>query len=210
MGVTLNSMYAGRASANPSSRSGARIILHIIPALATNLILACSTASQSAPAAAPLSTHASYYPEQCSTFGVMACKAMAAISRDSAPTCNVFRASDGTRVESCGSKPETPTVSPSPLAAQTYPVQIAWSDNSDNETSFIIERCDIGPALKAKVGEVTCNDVWKIIGTVAANTTHYRDDTSLVNRSYAYRVKAVNRKGSSEYTQEAVITTPAQ
>jgi hypothetical protein len=190
-------------------RNGTKIVGCIFPVLATTLLLACSTASQRAPSAAPAATHSSY-PEQCSTFGLMACQAMAVISSDSAPTCSVFRASDGTRVESCGAKPGAPAVSPAPSNPQIYTVRISWADNSDNESGFVIERCDIGTATNQNVPKVTCNDVWKTIGTVAANSTHYRDETALVNRTYAYRVKAINSKGSSMYTQEAIITTPAR
>jgi hypothetical protein len=136
---------------------------------------------------------------------------MAALSSDSAPTCSVYRAGDGSRVESCGSRPSAPAVPPAPVSPQVYPVRIAWSDNSDNESNFVIERCDeIAIAPKNETIRATCNGAWKAIGAADANSTQYIDNTALRNRTYIYRVKAINSKGSSDHTQEAVITTPAQ
>jgi hypothetical protein len=72
-------------------------------------------------------------------------------------------------------------------------VTLSWTDNSNNETGFAIQRAD--------------NGNWgAVIATVAANQTTYTDNLSN-NRSYnlyQYRVVAVNGSGSSAYTETDV------
>jgi hypothetical protein len=140
----------------------------------------------------------------------MACKAMALLSSDTVPTCSVSSARDGTRSETCGYVPFDPkTAEPVPTDPKPYPVHLAWSDNSDNESHFVVERCDqISIAPKEEKRTVSCTGVWRTIATVGANTTSYIDNTASVNQTYIYRVKAINSKGSSGYTEEAVIMTP--
>jgi hypothetical protein len=174
-------------------------------------LIACSPQPQNPPAtlaAAPANFQAS---EQCSMFGRLACEAMAMMSSDNVPTCSATRARNGTRIETCGSVPITPKpAEPTRVNLTTYPVRLAWSDNSDNESQFIIERCDqinIGPQGENK--SASCAGAWRSIGSVGSNTTIYVDNTAAFNQMYIYRVKAINSKGSSGYTQEAVITTPA-
>jgi hypothetical protein len=96
----------------------------------------------------------------------------------------------------------------SPADRNVHPVHLTWSDTSDNESNFIIERCD-QVQLASKDGTATCTGTWRTVATVSANTTKYIDRTASTNQTYIYRVKAVNSQGSSGYT-EAVITTPAR
>lgn len=89
----------------------------------------------------------------------------------------------------------------SPPAAPTAPtnlridyiaanrVQLAWTDSSNSEDGFVIERCsNRGCANFAQVGQV------------GADTTLYLDNNLFANTQYYYRVKAVNLGGSSEYS----------
>jgi hypothetical protein len=96
----------------------------------------------------------------------------------------------------------------SPADRNVHPVHLTWSDTSDNESNFLIERCD-QVQLVSKDGTATCTGTWRTVATVSANTTEYIDKTAATNHSYIYRVKAVNSQGSSGYT-ETVITTPAR
>jgi hypothetical protein len=101
-------------------------------------LIACSTQPQGAPASQYVER-----PEQCSTLGVMACKAMALLSSDAVSTCGVSTGRDGRRTETCGSVPaHAKPAEPPPAAPKAYPVHVSWSDNSDNESNFVIERCD--------------------------------------------------------------------
>ncbi|MDI6792084.1 MAG: PKD domain-containing protein [bacterium] len=74
-------------------------------------------------------------------------------------------------------------------------IELAWSDRSDNETSFDIER-------KIKGG------AWFLLKTVPANTANYSDLSGLKpNTTYYYRVRASNSGGSSDYSNEAQAVT---
>jgi hypothetical protein len=172
-------------------------------------LIACSTPPQGAPGGATAAQDA-LYSEQCSTLGVMACKAMALLSSDSPPTCSASRGHDGTRIETCGYVPvPAKTAGSAPISPKPYPVHLAWSDNSDDESNFVIERCDqISIAPRGEQTTASCTGPWRSIATVSANTTSYVDNTASVNQTYIYRVKAINSKGSFGYTQEVAITTP--
>ena len=64
---------------------------------------------------------------------------------------------------------------------------LTWSDNSDNETGFKIERSTDGSSY----AEIT---------TVEANTETYPDIELLADTTYWYRVRATNSAGNSERT----------
>ncbi len=88
----------------------------------------------------------------------------------------------------------TSIISPTQLAADLISltqVNLTWTDNSDNEDGFRIERRD-GDA-----------GVWTQIGSVGAGVTAF-SDTSGLNRAinYYYRVYAWNSLGNSGYSNE--------
>ena len=67
---------------------------------------------------------------------------------------------------------------------------LTWTDNSDNESGFYVERSADG-------GE------WQRIGETGPDVTEYVDDTAVVDTSYEYRVNAFNEYGISGYTNTA-------
>jgi hypothetical protein len=73
-------------------------------------------------------------------------------------------------------------------APQQGRVTLNWTDNSSNETSFVVER-----SLSATTG-------FAQIGTVTSNVRTFNDDTVARRTTYFYRVKAVNGAGSSAYS----------
>ncbi|HRE79565.1 MAG TPA: Ig-like domain-containing protein [Opitutaceae bacterium] len=75
-------------------------------------------------------------------------------------------------------------------------VSLSWSDNSNNEKGFIIER-------QILLG------LFLPIATVGANVTTYVDRGLLASTKYTYRVLAYNNFGKSVYSGSATITTPA-
>ena len=77
-------------------------------------------------------------------------------------------------------------------------VTLAWTDNSDNEDGFGIER---------KTGT---NGTFAQIATVAANISSYEDSGLIAGNTYCYRVNAFNTAGTSAYTNQACkdITVP--
>ncbi len=72
---------------------------------------------------------------------------------------------------------------------------LTWTDNSDNETGFRVER---------KVGA----GAWATLATLPANAITANDAGPFtVNQTIAYRVCAFNAWGDSAWSNEAVIQT---
>jgi titin len=91
-----------------------------------------------------------------------------------------------------------PPLAPSGLAASAVSasqINLSWSDNSSDETGFIVERS-------------TDNVTFTQIGTTAANTAAYNDSTGLLpNKQYFYRVRATNNGNNSTPSNTANATT---
>ena len=73
-------------------------------------------------------------------------------------------------------------------------IDLGWTDNADNETSFELQRRVEGGS-------------WATIATLEANVTHYSDEGLLAGTTYEYRVRAVNGAGASAYSAVAQATT---
>ena len=90
-----------------------------------------------------------------------------------------------------------PPAAPTNLAAagvgNSGQVNLTWTDNSNNETGFQVERSTDGITFG-------------VIGTTAARTTSYRDSSAVKRQTYYYRVAAINNVGLSAYSN--VVTTP--
>ncbi|MCP4022608.1 MAG: DNRLRE domain-containing protein [Desulfobacteraceae bacterium] len=76
-------------------------------------------------------------------------------------------------------------------------ISLSWSDNSDNEESFVLERR-------------TDSDAFIELAVLPAETTAYQDDTVAALHTYTYRVKAVNSSGDSGYSNEISEYVPEQ
>jgi len=84
--------------------------------------------------------------------------------------------------------PKTPTSLT--LSGETVnSIDLSWSDNSNNETGFQIER-----SLTSFGGDFV------LIHTTAAGVTSYTDSGLELNTRYFYRVRAVNASGPSLYS----------
>jgi hypothetical protein len=98
------------------------------------------------------------------------------------------------------SPPPSPPAAPSGLAGtavSSSAVDLTWTDNSSNETSFAVERSPDGTT-------------WTVLNSsLPADTTSYRNTGLAASTSYRYRVKATNAAGSSGYSNVATVTTPA-
>ena len=91
-----------------------------------------------------------------------------------------------------------PPAAPSGLAATPVSsgiIDLHWTDNSDNETGFAIERSPDG------------NDSWQEIAAAAADETAYSDTGLASGTTYFYRVAAYNASGSSGFAGPASATT---
>ena len=78
-------------------------------------------------------------------------------------------------------------------------IQLNWSDNSNNEDKFVIERCEETGKGKNKA----CN--FYVVATVDADTTGFSDSPSALSGTYIYRVKASNGEGDSAYTNTTKV-----
>ncbi|WP_224984848.1 fibronectin type III domain-containing protein [Geomonas agri] len=76
-------------------------------------------------------------------------------------------------------------------------INLAWTDNANNETQFLIERCKGS----------TCTNFAQV-AAVGANVTSYSNTKLTANTVYRYRVRARNAAGSSGYSNVASATTP--
>lgn len=90
----------------------------------------------------------------------------------------------------------TPAAPSNLAAAALVPNQLvlSWNDNSNNETSFILERSMDG----INFGQVA---------NISSNLTTYTDPVLNAWTTYAYRLRAVNANGSSSYSNYAYKTT---
>ncbi|MCB1122029.1 MAG: fibronectin type III domain-containing protein, partial [Verrucomicrobiae bacterium] len=88
-------------------------------------------------------------------------------------------------------------VSPSGLAATTVSanqINLSWSDNSDNETQFHVER-------RLSGGN------WSLVTSLGSGVTSYSDTGLNQGTTYFYRVSASNNESTSSPSNEASATT---
>jgi subtilisin family serine protease len=72
-------------------------------------------------------------------------------------------------------------------------VDLSWTDNASDETSFQIERREGAGA-------------WAPLATVGTNVTSYSDQSVVRDRSYTYRVRAASAAGTSAFSNEPSVT----
>lgn len=98
--------------------------------------------------------------------------------------------------------PATPSIPAAPsnlsaVAISAKRVDLSWTDNSSNETSFKVERSSNG------------GRAWTQIAQVGAGVTSYSDTTTAKNKTYSYRVRSSNEVGNSAYSNVVKVTTPS-
>jgi predicted phage tail protein len=98
-----------------------------------------------------------------------------------------------------GSAPSAPTnLSATVLTSSS--VRLNWTDTANNESGFNVERC-LGAG---------CTNFAPLLGTLAANTRVFTDNTVSVGQTYVYRVSAVNAVGPSAFvTVATTVGVPA-
>ncbi len=103
--------------------------------------------------------------------------------------------------DGAGTTPDPP-VAPTGLTAapaSSSQINLAWTDNSNNEAGFKIERC-------AGAG---CSDPDFTQLATVVGVTHYSNTGLPASSTYTYRVRAYNAGGDSNYSNEASATTLA-
>lgn len=114
--------------------------------------------------------------------------------------------SAGTGLSSLPSNTVTPTAPAAPTApsgltataASSTRINLSWTDNSSNETSFTLHRAtDSGFTQNLRAF------------TIGANVTSYADTTALAaGTKYYYRIRSYNGGGNSAWSNVANATTP--
>lgn len=89
------------------------------------------------------------------------------------------------------------SVAPAPPSGLTairtgLTADLTWTDNSDNETGFRVER---------RVGEGN----WAMLAETAANVQSYHDSALTRGERYSYRVRAFSSAGASDPTNEVQV-----
>jgi hypothetical protein len=74
-------------------------------------------------------------------------------------------------------------------------VDLSWTDNSSGEEGFTIER------------KKESDGTYEEIATVSSNTESYSDEEVSGFTTYYYRISAFNDSGSSDFSNEARVTT---
>jgi FtsP/CotA-like multicopper oxidase with cupredoxin domain len=113
------------------------------------------------------------------------------------PTLNLD--SIPTDVATFGSTAPTPPAAPTNLSAllQAGPqALLTWTDNSKDETGFVIERSLDGV-------------VFSVLAQVGSGVVSYTDSTISTGSTFTYRVAALNSAGSSVYSNTASISLAA-
>jgi hypothetical protein len=72
-------------------------------------------------------------------------------------------------------------------------IDLIWSDNSLNETGFIIERSDVD------------TNSFMVIDTLSENSSSYSDDTIQEGIPYTYQLRGINNFGFSESSNRVTI-----
>ena len=106
--------------------------------------------------------------------------------------------SNWTSAASATTQTPTPPTAPDGLTAtavSAFQINLSWSDNSNNETGFLVERSTDGSN-------------WTQIGTTAANATTYQATNLAAETTYYFRVRGTNAGLNSAYTSTASATTP--
>jgi hypothetical protein len=98
-----------------------------------------------------------------------------------------------------GASATTAPTAPSNLvatAASGTQINLTWSDNSNNESGFIVLR------------QTGSSGGFTQIGVTAANATTYSDSGLTPNTTYTYEVEATNNIGTSATSNTSAATTP--
>ena len=93
----------------------------------------------------------------------------------------------------------TPPAAPGALSAAAFShtqVDLAWTDNSSNESAFVVER-----------EPVSGSGAFAEVGAVSAGVTTFRDGGLSPATAYRYRVRARNAAGDSDPTPPVEVTT---
>lgn len=96
---------------------------------------------------------------------------------------------------SSGSVPAAPSQLQA-SAATSERIELAWRDNSDNETGFVLQRAANGGSFADRA-------------SLSANTQSFADSGLVAGTTYSYRVRAWNSAGNSSFSNTVSVIAPA-
>tara|TARA_B100000035_G_scaffold219354_1_gene188199 strand:- start:2515 stop:3618 length:1104 start_codon:yes stop_codon:yes gene_type:complete len=80
------------------------------------------------------------------------------------------------------------------LEDNTANVRLEWTDNSNDETGFVIEK------------RLQGNSIWTTVATIGQNAQAFVENINIGSNSWEYRVKAVRDSESSDFTAVVLIS----
>jgi hypothetical protein len=107
--------------------------------------------------------------------------------------------------------PVLPPLTPSDVTATAEAprlIAVTWSDNSDNEETFELQRAEVFISPIAFLNPYVLGPFETIVVGIAADTTSFADRAVSPGTGYCYRVRAVNTSTASEYSFWECDTTP--
>ncbi len=123
--------------------------------------------------------------------GCISAACIAGGASDGAAQATILRQASGRTLFSAYDAPNAP--SSLSAASNRGVVTLAWTDGSNNESLFTVER-----SISSTTG-------FTQIGTVGANTTTFNDATGSKKTYYYYRLRAGNVNGTSPYSNVAKV-----
>ena len=110
---------------------------------------------------------------------------------------------------------EVPPAKPTGLnatATTSTSVSLAWTDASNNETHFELQRAPIGAAalaVAAEGGDMASALAWEVVASPGANATSYTDTGLASSYTYRYKLNACNGSGCSTASNIIEVSTEA-
>ncbi len=109
----------------------------------------------------------------------------------------------GVTIELVSSIPSAPTqlsATEQSLGGGNWAVILTWTDNSDNEAGFLLQR-------RLRQADGSWPEAWDAVATIDPNATTYTDDTVAADNEYQYRLRSFNAVGDSDWSASAAAAT---
>lgn len=79
-------------------------------------------------------------------------------------------------------------------------ISLSWTDNSNNETAFIVERATVIGAVVGDFVALPAGTITVLNGISTGARVNFEDTTAVIGSNYAYQVKAINVSNNHTWT----------